>query len=138
MKLPVNLQPTPRKPNKIEHGKEPKMSEQWEEIKIEDVQPGDVARCNGREFPVERVDHSMKGFAYLFKICGEELSITLLKDIGFTFHRKVKREPRTGVGVVKEHASPDPGDLNWIDIPKHIPRGTRLRWTELLDGEDGA
>lgn len=133
MKLPVNLQPTPRKPKKIEHGKEPKMSEQWEEIKIEDVQPGDVARCNGREFPVERVDHSMKGFAYLFKICGEELSITLLKDIGFTFHRKVKREPRTfdtNIEVIDGY--------HYAQVPTAWTNGTRVRVTELLDGEDGA
>jgi hypothetical protein len=110
------------------------MNEQWEEIQIEDVQPGDVARCNGREFPVERVDHSMQGFAYLFKICGEELSITLLKDVGFTFHRKVKREPRTVEGTVQLGGA---GTCGVICVSREYV-GARFLLTEIIDGEDGA
>ena len=116
------------------------MSEQqWEEIRIEDVKPGDVARCNGREFPVDTP------FAPYWKWQVQVASGNTFghgwdgwESLGFTFHRKVKREPRSGVGVVKEHASPDSGDMNWIDVPKDIPRGTKLQWAEILDGEDGA
>lgn len=132
MKLPVNLQPTPRKPNKIEHGKEPKMSEQWEEIKIEDVQPGDVARCNGREFPVV---HWFGEAPWVVKVgrftAGPEWGF--FKFLGFTFHRKVKREPRTfdtNIEVIDGY--------HYAQVPTAWTNGTRVRVTELLDGEDGA
>lgn len=113
------------------------MSEQqWEEIRIEDVQPGDVARCNGREFKVCgnswpcRWEVEIPG--------GSALMPGTCYELGVTFWRKVKREPRSGVATVLGYKNQSDGDRNWIDVPMEVPQGTTLRWTEILDGEDGA
>lgn len=108
------------------------MSHEWEEVPIEDVQPGDVARCNGREFRVTVVqDHALT-------ICAPGMERFIVRpffvELGFMFWRKVKREPASGVGEVRC----GDGELNWIGVPKCIPRGTKLRWAEILDGEDGS
>ena len=144
MKLPVNLQPTPRKPKKIEHGKEPKMSEQWEEIKIEDVQPGDVARCNGREFPVEFWAGPQK---WKIQIGNENFypdEPQFFAKLGITFHRKVNQPPQsfeltlTNVSInVSFLPGVSPVTRSNVTLPGVYPRGARFR-VELLDGEDGA
>jgi ribosome-binding ATPase YchF (GTP1/OBG family) len=142
MKLPVNLQPTPRKPKQIEHGKEPKMNEQWEEIRIEDVQPGDVARCNGREWQVVETIWPCR---WLAKADGRSSYAPVqCQELGFTFHRRVKREPRTfyefavvnsrGILVGTRNVKAE------ADHYANAIGGTFFiaKITELLDGEDGA
>jgi len=103
------------------------MSHEWEEIPIEDVQPGDVARCNGHEW---QVVETIWPCGWVTK--GDGLSSyppIQCRELGFTFWRKVKREPRTWRGTVRELFLNCP--ITWGD-------GIRVRITEILDGEDGA
>ena len=114
-----------------------KVEQQWEEIRIEDVQPGDVARCNGREFPVEG-SVCAEWYVRLERNYAPINGNSIFEKLGFTFHRKVKREHRSGVATVLGYKNQSDGDLNWIDVPLEVPQGTTLRWTVILDGEDGA
>lgn len=71
--------------------------QQWEEIKVEDVQPGDVARCNGREFMVMET-HEGSRRKWYFAIGAYHIADydkTTINALGFTFWRRVIREPRT-------------------------------------------
>ena len=107
--------------------------QQWEEIQIEDVKPGDVARCNGREFPVEG---SVCADWYV-RLEANYAPINLnpiFEKLGFTFHRKVKREPRT---VIREVELGGSGTCGVIGLPLEW-KGACVRITEILDGEDGA
>lgn len=106
--------------------------QQWEEIKIEDVQPGDVARCNGHEW---QVVETIWPCGWVTKAEGRSSYPPIqCRELGFTFHRKVKREPLSTTAVVdlfehQLHAGvPLPSD--WA--------GRKVRITEILDGEDGA
>lgn len=113
------------------------MSHEWEEIPIEDVQPGDVARCNGREFRVEAEFPPVNERYPCIALPGYG-AVTLkwphFDLFGFTFWRKVKREPLSTMAVVDlfEHqlyaGVPLPSD--WA--------GRKVRITEILDGEDGS
>ncbi len=119
------------------------MSEQqWEEIRIEDVQPGDVARCNGREFRVMPTCEGSrrKWYVNLGSYQMADYDLSTIGALGFTLWRKVKREPRAFDaefnciefdGQVK--VAPD-----CVLIPSAWHHGTRVRVTEILDGEDGA
>jgi hypothetical protein len=120
------------------------MSEQWEEIKIEDVRPGDVARCNGREFPVV---HWFGEAPWVAKVgrftAGPEWGF--FKSLGFTFHRRVKRSPLSvditlaSVDVqFNKHMGESPVTKFQVAIPGVHFLGKRFRITEILDGEDGA
>jgi hypothetical protein len=110
--------------------------DQWEEIKIEDVQPGDVARCNGREFPVV---HWFGEAPWVVKVgrftAGPEWGF--FKILGFTFHRKVKREPRT-VDCISTTIDSFGRPTRVAILPYEWPINMPLRVTEILDGEDGA
>lgn len=105
---------------------------EYDEIPIEDVQPGDVARCNGREFPVI-VTGFQCGWIVQPKGCSD-LTPTQCKVLGFTFHRRVKREPRTLVGTVQLGGA---GTCGVICVSSEYV-GVQFVMTELLDGEDGA
>lgn len=109
--------------------------QQWEEIRIEDVQPGDVARCNGREFPIAKGDGDYwvmteQGFSFTPTWWG-------FKRLGFTFHRKVKREPRT-VDCISTTIDSFGRPTRVAILPYEWPINMPLRVTEILDGEDGA
>lgn len=113
--------------------------QQWDEIKIEDVKPGDVARCNGREFPVVEdggctLCDVHTGGRYLLSWYG-------FSSLGFTFWRKVKREPRAFTGTLTGCLPFSHSIEVTLDIPPSrewpIEQGARLR-VEILDGEDGA
>lgn len=110
--------------------------QQWEEVKIEDVKSGDVARCNGREFPVEAHSHGwriqiVRPLGFCFFVPGNEEAI---KAIGVIFWRKVKREPRT---VIREVGLGGSGTCGVIGLPLEW-KGARVHITEILDGEEGA
>lgn len=111
------------------------MSEQWEEIRIEDVQPGDVARCNGREFPVDA--SCISEWKWQVQISeGNTFGDGWhgFDALGFTFHRRVKREPRTLVGTVQLGGA---GTCGVICVSSEYV-GVQFVMTELLDGEDWA
>lgn len=120
------------------------------QVPIEDVKPGDVARCNGREFPVMPTgeDSRRKWYVNLGSYMMANYDASTINALGFTFHRKVKREPRKlelrAQVVVHDAIEGGPYySLEWCnsgDPLKQFEHGTQLigMFTEILDGEDGA
>lgn len=116
------------------------------QVPIEDVKPGDVARCNGREFPVQdQYAHQ----PWRVVIGSEDFypnEPEFFEVLSFTFWRKVKREPRTfevqPSSVDVEYDSSrmvSPVTKFQVTLPgAYWGLNSRFRITEILDGEDGS
>lgn len=66
-------------------------------VPLSDVRPGDVAVCNGREFPVILfcVEPNVDSWAVVIEGKRYPEQFRLFESLGFEFRRPVPREPRT-------------------------------------------
>jgi hypothetical protein len=67
-------------------------------IPLSEVRPGDIAVCNGREFPV--IEDEGQLFCDLFAGGNYLLTWAGYYILGFEFRRPIPREPRTFEGYV--------------------------------------